>query len=1636
MNGDGSAAAVQVTVNQRALVDKVLARYPEEFTVFRELVQNADDARAENVVIEFQTEAYAKSPASEKMVNGVGVDLNKAKAFKWIVKNDGEEFEPRDWNRLTSIAEGNPDDQKIGAFGVGFFSVFSVTECPVVISGGEQGLQLSVKHLVLSVIIDHRKRMFYQGDQLMVQSNSCTKDKWTTIEMELKEELQIPIPKPFDLSRFLCAAVTFLVKIKKITMLFDGKVLSEITKSRGEATQVEQLPKYLRVKSNSGAMTVKSVEMIPQTVQVSLTDLGYSAGSKKPRVGKPANDQEDSNPAKRSTFFGTKKNTQTNGIGPNSMSRSISSTSTSNKVSVVQYTIYSAQVSTDLPKDMFAGLKATTKKDPPKDFLYEAVHFNLDEYRRAMQDGTQEGSLGSVFRGAQALCSEEADGHGSRIFIGQSTAQTTGIAVHLSSRFIPTVERGSIDLANGQVARWNEELMYVGGYLTRLIYERTMNDIRDRWPASPSPLKDQLRDEALYIMRCFTTRNSTPDSKVSEALQKSFFDCSDSHSFPILSNVGIRDSKDVRQPHQDFSPFMKERPVLDNALWPTKSTLIEHLPKKYEVTVYTFRDVKAELEGRTFSEDEMIACVGWWVKTFGKQQKQASESVESMWKKEFAPVAKFSTKPTLHSPSRVINLSAITKFVDTRPRFSFVQNDDPLPPDTIPIPFTRLLDSNQVMAAIRWEYLTVVDWIRYLTAPGLDPAHDISKSYPFCERVLLALRNLWPSLKPADREQVTALMQAVPCIPTNKGHRKPKEVYFLEADVFNELPVVPQQLYDFDIVLDDLGVNRYLEWNFVRERLLMDVQCSMSRLVSYLQEARRYMEHDIFMAVKELEIFVCEAGTRHCIRGLYRPDNINRTLGLPVLHLGDAGGFGLQIDSFAILEELGMQTYPSLAVVIEKASSGDTQVKSSAFNYLVNHLDDIYQSYNPADYAESAYLPCGKGPRPSQWGTPEQVFTSPEWEVLGFHTIHRSVPPRTIGRLKVKERPSAAAIIKALQQNPPKTRVEAKKQFDLLARRGGFSADELTTLSEMDIVPIAPNNTSPAEKMVAPGRCFYDTLDQTKAHHQRLFTFVNFNQPANGFLKMCGAKANPDHLDIVEAMIDNPQDYLDKAGDHKKYLDDLRQVAAGYHSLPKDTRQRMKRAPIFLSFRKKPRAPNAPLSQESLEYTLKLGSEVLLADDMESHRLFGEHVYVAPKEEVFENFYRDNGSGSLSAHVKHEVQHSPHAERPDEKDLRGRVLERVGIFLHDQDSTRRTDFNVHKWKNPEAFTVKHCKRLDISKRLEFEHVIKDEGSQPLVPIREPALAGIERADDDHDILWLKPQPDKRDWYDVSVALCRIIFKTHKTHDTLLLMTILDAQMDDLRRRGYDVDAIRRNNEEDAQRAQPKPEESSGQEGEGSSPDLPHSSNKWLKLPNFLDFKKKSRSGEFTQGGMEDMVDAALELCASDAELGRTLNHDDEKSKGGKKLRDVKYCASRTTDLSTCDFKTNNGMIVSKAHGSTEPPKAELELFSVILAELGQLFGLIPEKLHIFWHEKDVELMGFNRKNAIYLNLAHYKEKHHSLTDKNSTAVIYAAWYFILAHEIAHNKAFFHDEDHELLFSSLAQSRLTKFRHLLDEKARK
>jgi hypothetical protein len=54
-----------VEVNQRALINKILARYSGEFTVFRELLQNSDDAESKSVEIRFETETVGDGPSNE-----------------------------------------------------------------------------------------------------------------------------------------------------------------------------------------------------------------------------------------------------------------------------------------------------------------------------------------------------------------------------------------------------------------------------------------------------------------------------------------------------------------------------------------------------------------------------------------------------------------------------------------------------------------------------------------------------------------------------------------------------------------------------------------------------------------------------------------------------------------------------------------------------------------------------------------------------------------------------------------------------------------------------------------------------------------------------------------------------------------------------------------------------------------------------------------------------------------------------------------------------------------------------------------------------------------------------------------------------------------------------------------------------------------------------------------------------------------------------------------------------------------------------------------------------------------------------------------------------------------------------------
>lgn len=357
---------------------------------------------------------------------------------------------------------------------------------------------------------------------------------------------------------------------------------------------------------------------------------------------------------------------------------------------------------------------------------------------------------------------------------------------------------------------WNEELLYVGGFIARLVYEKEIGNIWNTWPEGAltnSPSASSSREKASYAMRYFTFNPSTPDGKVSKILQDAFFDCSNSDCFPIMSNSGIQYTKDVRQPNSDFSPFMKRMPVLLPTSPGDPPSLIDSLPCSYEVRFYSFRDVVNELQGRILQDDEMFGLLRWWITVY----EELEESKRDVVQPELMEAARL----YIGNPKREVALSNIFKFVDPSIWLPWLSSDDALPPDTIPFSFTRNLDRKKVPLAFPWEQMTVVDWLNHLISPRIDAKHNIREMATYSNRVLGILGNIWGSLPNDMKSEAQELMKDVPWIATNKGLRRASESYFKEADVFGDLPVVTANLFEAQVehVLSEFGVNRYLDFD-------------------------------------------------------------------------------------------------------------------------------------------------------------------------------------------------------------------------------------------------------------------------------------------------------------------------------------------------------------------------------------------------------------------------------------------------------------------------------------------------------------------------------------------------------------------------------------------------------------------------------------------------------------------------------------------------------------------------------------------------------------------------------------------------------------------------------------------------------
>ncbi|ELT96105.1 hypothetical protein CAPTEDRAFT_195081 [Capitella teleta] len=115
---------------------KILDQYPDDSQIFKELVQNAEDAGAREVKLLYDRKTYG---TMGRYLHHPGMAKYQGPAL--YAYNDAT-FNDDDWRgiRMLSQSVKQNDPLKVGYFGMGFKSVFHFTDLPFIVSGDHAGV--------------------------------------------------------------------------------------------------------------------------------------------------------------------------------------------------------------------------------------------------------------------------------------------------------------------------------------------------------------------------------------------------------------------------------------------------------------------------------------------------------------------------------------------------------------------------------------------------------------------------------------------------------------------------------------------------------------------------------------------------------------------------------------------------------------------------------------------------------------------------------------------------------------------------------------------------------------------------------------------------------------------------------------------------------------------------------------------------------------------------------------------------------------------------------------------------------------------------------------------------------------------------------------------------------------------------------------------------------------------------------------------------------------------------------------------------------------------------------------------------------------------------------------------------------
>lgn len=1373
-----------VTVNTRALIDKVLARYSGEWTTLRELLQNAADACASKVAIRLQTSPSSTVPVPQTSEASTRLKhvLTHHTLKSMVVENDGEAFKDRDWSRLKKIAEGNPDETKIGAFGVGFYSVFADCEEPFVSSGGQA------------------LAFYWQRDALFTKRLSLPTGESTNTTFVLPMRNQnSPVPPLLSLCQFLASSLTF-VGLEEIEVSLDEWNIAMLKKKVAPSLEL-RIPREVDRRTREGLMNVtnvtkeatqldanwlKVVEWKPKALPNIAKDTGSGSTVRGAQSGQSLRGFFSRLAPGASNHAALEKAAKEERQIQECLEEDLMGESTA----TVFIHVDKANVKISISQSFILELERATKKPPPKYTTVSLLSASYDEQVASASNPGKASEGPKIF--ATFI---PANGKG-RIFIGFTTNQTTGLNVHISTpSVIPTVERESIDLNNRFVRVWNVEILRVAGIVARVAWGNETAELsaklaRAVQQAGRSRIKKDdimaILPETMFLHNTYSWTESTPSNEVGTLTEESFWTCNQKTSIATLSTRGIMPSSDVRLASENLA-FIEDIPTLPESL--VDVGLVKKLIDYGVISEVTISDIKQNLENKALTGAQLQQFLGWL------GHKARINELDEAVIRSLLSVAVANDDD--NGSGRIFVLGEMKNFLNV----SRIPPEMPLPPTTLPFKFTKKI-AKEDLELLGFEDLHLVPWLRWLVENvggrgDLSADLDITTSAAFASTVLPVVSKQWEGLSQSSKTTVIELLTPRTVIPTKMGMREPGDSYFPFVKLFDDLPVITGVQSMKDKFLVALGVRKTVDIGVVLERLVdisaapkTQIPASSARwshvdLIRYLVSVRNDIPSADINRLKAVKI--CPAETealeatseRYLVSELFEPDQALRRLKLRTMQW--PGIYRPEGAEGRFLTSLGLRAAPSyidLIRIMSSAAAGqDIVLRDHALKYFIDHHQT--KSYAHFDHTSVTlpYLPMQVSEKRS--ATPNNCFSNERAAILGFDILRRDLHVHA-AKFGVKPDPPMSECIRRLVDAPPVSKRNAREVFAYLASRMSDTNDQHTErLGGAHIVPVVSRSSrlanSPSVKSeqishIPPRICFLGDGEK----YADIFDYVDFGHEANTFLLRVGSKHEPTTTELTRLLIREPARIFSVLGD-TRYLELLRSVATSWRTLKRDKVivKDMKNSKCLLAYRE---ISSKPIKGEDDDddsgiktWELANAGQVVIVDDIITYNMFKTSLLAAPMEETLEDFYYGLGAPEVSTLLE-ETQSIGMVAKDGTMALKLQQLiqERARLFLHDHSK----DAIKHdaKWIE-ENLKVKCVRSISLRKSLRGHNLHRNESRSAVI-------------NSDKAILYVTS--DGYDMLEVSQALVPVLLQRSKPQSIFMLEMILESSLPKLRSRGYNV----------------------------------------------------------------------------------------------------------------------------------------------------------------------------------------------------------------------------------------------------------